>query len=371
MNGQNINIDSALPRVLVAPLDWGLGHACRMVPLIKLLELQGVSVLIATGGPCQKLLMQELPGREFVALPGYRIKYGRGRMFFLLQLLFQMPRVWRMYNKEHQWLKKLLETQKIDAIISDNRYGLYHPAIPSVFICHQLFIDTGWRPLNKLAQKINYRLIQKFSECWVPDWPEHGLAGKLSHPEYMPTVPVKYMGPLSRFSKNTTLVAGTQLFILLSGPEPHRSIWEQQLISQLKHYPGKAILVRGLPASTEKLSLPANITVYPFLSSAQLQVHLQEASWVICRSGYSTVMDLVALGKKAILVPTPGQGEQEYLARYLMQERYFFSCSQQVFQLNKTIEAASAFTTKAMDTMDEMLPTIVIKNWLAAFEAKQ
>lgn len=370
MNGQNINIDSDLPRVLLAPLDWGLGHASRMVPLIKLLELQGVSVMIATSGPCQKLLMEELPGRAFIPLPGYHIKYGRSRMFFLLKLLFQMPRVWRMYKKEHQWLKNLLQTQKIDAVISDNRYGLYHPAIPSVFISHQLCIDTGWRPLNKLAQKINYRLIQKFCECWVPDWPLQGLAGKLSHPEYMPTVPVKYMGPLSRFSKKITPAEGAQLFILLSGPEPQRSIWEQQLIGQLKHYPGKAILVRGLPASTEVLSLPENITVYPFLNSAQMQVHLQEASWVICRSGYSTVMDLIALGKKAILVPTPGQGEQEYLAQHLMQEGYFFSCSQQAFQINKTMEAASAFTTKGIEKMDETLPITVVKNWLATLQAK-
>ena len=212
--------------MLVAPLDWGLGHATRCIPIIRELLEQGCEVTIGSGPAAQKILQEEFPDLRFLPLLGYNVHYSRYRSFLPLVLLLQIPKlIFRVYF-ENRWLKKAIATYGFNAVISDNRPGLYHPGVKSVYITHQLCIKTGNRFTQWLAQKIHYRFIHRFSECWVPDLAgDLNLAGDLSHPLIMPRVPVKYLGPLSRFEKKGA-EKKYDLAILLSGPEPQRTLFE-------------------------------------------------------------------------------------------------------------------------------------------------
>lgn len=370
MNGQNINIGTKSLRVLISPLDWGLGHATRIITIVKILEKYDVTVLIAAEGAAASLLQTEFPQLQILPLRGYRVQYSRKKNFFFWKLFRQLPGILASIKRENDWLKEVVETHKIDAVISDNRFGLYHSAIPSVYITHQLFIETGKNFMNKLAQKIHYKYINRFAECWVPDF-EKGItvAGKLSHPEKLPAVPVIYIGPLSRFKKGDQPVSD-KLLIILSGPEPQRSIWEKDLLEQLKNSDRHIILVRGLPGSTEELTCTKTLEIYNHLPAAQLNKLIVEAEWVICRSGYSTVMDLIALEKKAIMVPTPGQAEQEYLAAYLTKQELFYTCIQQDFQLENSIKMAESFPNKKLTGDFENINEKMISEWIIRLQAK-
>jgi hypothetical protein len=202
MKFQKINRNTGSKRVLVAPLDWGLGHATRCIPIIYELLSLNMEVIIAAGGATKKLLEKEFPKLEFVYLRGYNVKYSNKKWLLPLTLLLQAPIIFTRIYQEKQWLKRAISTLQIDAVISDNRFGLYHSTTPCIYITHQLMIKTGNRFTEWLAKKIHYFFINKYTACWVPD-NEHAptLAGELSHPKTLPLVPVKYLGPLSRFEK--------------------------------------------------------------------------------------------------------------------------------------------------------------------------
>ncbi|MFT3979143.1 MAG: glycosyltransferase [Ferruginibacter sp.] len=363
---ENINIEPKKPRIIVSALDWGLGHATRIIPLVTTLEAAGAEVILAASGSARILLQKELPGRLLLTIPGYDIRYGKNNKTFFLKLLLQLPKVMGIIRKENKMLRTMIAENRIDAVISDNRFGFYSSQVPSVYITHQLYIETGGgKAVNAQAQKIHYGYIKKFSECWVPDFTEAGLAGKLSHPQQLPSVPVKYLGPLSRLKKEQQHTEEKKLLIVLSGPEPQRSIWEEQLLQQLKTYQGKVVLVRGLPQpDVPGIEAGDHCTVHNYLSSEALAVQMLQAAMVICRSGYSTVMDLAALDKKAILVPTPGQGEQEYLGQYLMEEKFFYSCTQEQFRLEDALKNVQDFPFKKIQDVTAGLHIPVILDWI-------
>lgn len=341
-------------RILVAPLDWGLGHATRCIPIIRELLAQDCEVLLAGEGAQEALLKTEFPELTILPLEGYRVRYAKSATGMLRNILLQTPAILRSIKKENSWLKKIKETHAIHAVISDNRYGLYHESIPCIFITHQLAIKTpfGKWP-EKVLQKRNYRYINRFLECWVPDEAgQPNLAGELSHPALKPNVPVYYIGPLSRFSYDPLPVRKDHLLILLSGPEPQRSILENKLINQVAHYNGTATIVRGLPDSSTVIPSTNMLKFYNHLPAAELAREVGEAGWVIARSGYSSVMDLLRLRKKTILVPTPGQPEQEYLGRYLLQERMALTVSQKEFSLTQALEQARGFQYELPLTAD-------------------
>jgi UDP:flavonoid glycosyltransferase YjiC (YdhE family) len=329
---------------LIAPLDWGLGHATRCIPVINSLIRSGAEVILAAEGMCASLLTEEFPQITILNLRGYRIRYPKKARNFLLKFLIQIPRIISTIYREHQWLKKDVSTHKIDAVISDNRFGLFHAKIPCAYITHQLFIETGYALLNPIAQRINYFFIGKFDECWIPDLHgEKNLGGRLSHPSKLPHTRIEYLGVLSRFNKISSLQKN-KLLIILSGPEPQRSSFESKLISQLNDKNGKVVLLRGLPGMTQQVNHNiSNLTVYNHLPAVRLNILIQESDIIIARSGYSTVMDLFALGKKAILVPTPCQSEQEYLATCLREKKLFYSTREENFQLERSIRELSTF----------------------------
>jgi UDP:flavonoid glycosyltransferase YjiC (YdhE family) len=347
--------------VVLAPLDWGLGHATRCIPIIKELLNQRCEVIIAASGVQQTLLQGEFPSLTFVELPGYRIKYGKNRAFTILRLLFSIPKILIRVNRENAWLRRWVSIHRPDLVISDNRYGLYSPDVYSIFMTHQLLIRTPFgRMADQLLQRLNYRFINRFSLCWVPDTEPGGLAGELSHPGRMPAIPVRYIGWLSRFSY--AYDEGRQgLLVLLSGPEPQRTLFEKQVLAQVADFPWTVMLVRGLPEGGEPVKPLRNLIVYDHLPAAALEFAIREAGIVLARSGYSTVMDLARMCKRAVLVPTPGQTEQEYLGRYLETQGWAGYMEQRELDLSRVNALSKAFpyTLPATGTLEAGIKVVL------------
>ena len=361
-----------MPKVLVAPLDWGLGHATRCIPLIRELVALGCEVTIAASGPTESLLRKEFPHLIFLSLQGYEIRYGnRGVLFSLLR---QLPRILQTIKYEQKWLDKLLKKEQFDAVISDNRPGLFHASIPCVYITHQLQILSGLGSLaDRLLFKLHNHYYKRFNEVWVPDFETSpGLAGKLSHPE-LNSSKVKYIGPLTRLQKNNLTMPKRDLLVLLSGPEPQRSIFEQEIMNQLHHSNDKVLLVRGLPGTNKKPNhLPQNIEIQNHLSAAELELEIAASSLIICRSGYTTIMDLVCLGKNAVLIPTPGQTEQEYIARHLEESGFFPCIRQSEFNLKEAISRSRYFSYKRIEDQESFQQFIqTLSNWLKQIKEKK
>jgi UDP-N-acetylglucosamine transferase subunit ALG13 len=361
-------------RILVAPLDWGLGHATRCMPIIKELLANDCDVWLAGEGIQETLLRSEFPELPFLPLAGYRVEYSRSKKGLLWKMIQQIPKIISIIRKEHKWLKKMIATHGFDAVIADNRFGLYHHKIPTIFITHQLSIksDLGkWS--ERILQRWNYKYINRFIECWIPDIAnENNLAGELSHPLINPAIPVKWIGLLSRFEKDSansfTLPVSNEdnnhLLFILSGPEPQRSILEDKIINEVSHYSYTATIVRGLPSSLSVIPSTGMIKFYNHLPAMELNEEIIKAEWVISRCGYSTVMDLVKLQKKSILIPTPGQTEQEYLARHLQQRQIAFSVTQNNFSLESVIEQAKNFNYQLPDMNLEYPLKAVIQGFL-------
>ena len=348
---KKINNLSKKKTVLLVPLDWGLGHATRCIPLIRELQSNGCEVIVGAENNIRSLLEHEFQQLRFLPLPGYRIAYSKKRYWLPLKILLQIPKILYHIFLEHQWLKKVEKIYEIDAVISDNRFGLFHNRLPCIYITHQLLIKTGNFISQKIAQLTHYYFIRRYSACWVPDFAgKENVAGELSHPNRLPAN-ICYIGCLSRFDQPIPLVKCRFLLIIISGPEPQRSIFEAIVLNQLKKFRGTAMLIRGLPgisekkeeASSSKNDFPKNVVIKNHLNAIQMNEAILESEWVVSRSGYTTIMDLLKLKKLAILVPTPGQTEQEYLAMYLMEKRLFFSVKQENFLLESVLEQAQDF----------------------------
>lgn len=366
MNGEKINIPSRPLRILVAPLDWGLGHTTRCIPIIKLLLQSGVTVVLAAEGAGSILLKQEFPHLQILPLDGYRVRYSQSKKTFAISIFFQLPKITAAINREHKWLQKTAKAHNIDAVISDNRLGLYLKDFPCIYITHQLNIITGYSWLNRLVQKVHYKFINYYNACWVPDVAHSkNLAGNLSHPVVLPTIPVSYCGVLSRFSDSNPEPIISSLLVILSGPEPQRSLFESLLIPQLKNFDGSVVLVRGLPGSDSTIQINSDTIVFNHLPAATLEQYVHGATMIIARSGYSTVMDITAAKRNAILVPTPGQTEQEYLATYLKQQGRFYSENQQDFLLGESLEKAKHFYESNTPAEQYNFNTQPIMDWLS------
>ncbi len=352
VKNKNFNSDRQNTRVLVAPLDWGLGHSTRCIPIIKELISLGCEVYIVADKKTFSLLKKEFPTTVFLRYKGYEIKYSRQKSFFAFKLFLQSSKIiYRIFN-EKQWLKKTIKKYSINAVISDNRFGMYDKNIPSIYITHQLLIKTGNNFSDRIAQKIHYHFIKKYRTCWVPDQKKSGLAGELSHPKILPEN-ITYIGPLSRFIELPGMIKAYDLLIILSGPEPQRTIFENKILEQLISIKGNIFIIRGLPDESNKPANFNNITIENHLPASELNKVISKSKIVICRSGYTSVMDLAALKKRAILIPTPGQTEQEYLAKYLMEKRYFLSVQQKDFSIEKALDKAGTFHFETLEFQKE------------------
>jgi len=299
----------AKKRILVAPLDWGIGHATRCIPIINALISNNYEVIIAADGRPLHLLSTEFPNLEMVRFAGYNIKYPT-YLPMSVSMLLQTPKLLWSIKKENTALAEIINDYNIDGVISDNRFGLYSKQVPCVFITHQLQIQSPY--LKGTIQDFNYKYINKYSACWVIDDEEINLAGELSKPNSLPNN-TTYIGVQSRFEKKE-IEKKYDFLAIVSGPEPQRTILEKGLINALKNREEKSLIVLGKPELNTS-ETDGNLTIKSHLNAKDLNTAIAQAELIICRPGYSTVMDLAKLEKKAIFIPTPGQTEQEYLAQ--------------------------------------------------------
>jgi len=325
-------------KVLFCVLDWGLGHATRVVPLIEAENIKGHEVFIASDGNAARFLKNRFPHLTHLdGLPGYNVTYSVKGRLLPLHIAKQIPRICRVVKDENAWLKMVNEEYHFDEIISDNRYGCSLPNVHSVFITHQLNIRAPFwlRPfVNWLIRK----LASTFNEIRIPDYPkvDTRLAGELSDQGRWKNV--RYIGPLSRFSLVET--EGWRLsspyLLVLSGPEPQRTILEELVIDLFtkKHLP--LVVVAGKTDANEH-RLKNGVEYFSHLNDSRMKSALLQAKLIICRSGYSSIMDLEALNKKALFIPTPGQTEQEYLAEIAI-NRGFFAMKQEELESQQNLK---------------------------------
>ncbi len=339
-----------MKKILITPLYWGLGHATRCIPIIRCLQAQHFEVFIASDSGALQLLQQEFPTLTTFELPAYDIRYPSENMFW--NILAQSKKIFNQIKKEKKKIQNIVNEYNIDIIISDNRFGCFSAQTKNIFITHQINIQTGFAWSNFIARKINHFYLKKFDEIWIPDVEnEPSLAGVLSHGNTDNLPSIRYLGVLSRLNK-IAFTKKHDVLVILSGPEPQRSIFEEKILAQAEKTNHKFLIIRGVVNENKKPKLIKNIEIYDYATSEMLQNFFFSSNIIISRSGYTTLMDLALTGKKALLIPTPGQTEQEYLAQSLAEKNIFAFQNQSDLNIEKGIAEA-----------------LKMKPWEAAFES--
>jgi uncharacterized protein (TIGR00661 family) len=326
-------IVSEKKKILYAVLNWGLGHATRSLPIIQYLKKKGHQLHIASDGLALQFLKKECQGFTFSSLPGYDVHYADTRLF--VGMIKQGPKILSAIRKERKIIKAYVEQNDIDLIISDSRFGCYDPKLPSFLIGHILQLPLSDPITNFAANKTLRRWINRFDRCWVPDHPPpRNLSGYLSHARL--NVEKDYLGWLTNLepqkgSKSYDLVA------VLSGPEPLRSTFEKKIIEQLKEIEGQFLVIGGTPDARPEGFISPNIEYVPIATRTEMSAYLSKTEVVLGRSGYSSLMDWLLLGKKMIVVPTPSQPEQVFLAQELKNRNWAISQRQDKLNIRKAI----------------------------------
>ena len=329
-------------KILVAPLNWGLGHASRCVPLVQRFLEEGHEVILGGDGASLTLLRRHFPKCRYVFLAPLNLRYGKGKRQ-VWAMIKALPKLMAWAYKDHVMLQAVLPEEKIDMVVSDNRFGLYtnHQSPITVYITHQLhiFLPKGWRWLEPLVARLHARIYTRYNKVWVPDYeePEKSLSGELGHPaiSHQPSAisKIEYIGPLSRFAQSTNCKPQTTYGVVavLSGLEPQRTMLERELVARYRDSQEKVLIVQGLLNRPNTRIKRGAITIVPYMGDEELAAVLKGAKHIIVRSGYSTIMDLDALGLLHVpmtnhqspiitFIPTSGQPEQEYLAHFMAEK---------------------------------------------------
>lgn len=309
-------------KILVCPLNWGLGHATRDVPLIQRFLNEGHEVVVACDGFPLKFLRQQFPYIPTIEYASYPVRYSRSNTQIFAFIGF-LPKMLQCVYKEHLWLSNLLQKEHFDMVVSDNRFGLWNKHVHSVYVTHQIMIKmpAGLKSLEPMICRIHKKFIEKYDECWVPDYEKNGgLSGDLAH-KYPTPKNAKFVGMMSRFDKlkEITPDCAYDTVVILSGVEPQRSIFEKKMLGAYEHHRCKTLMLVGKPTKEIEIAQRGNVTLCSHLPDDKLAAAFIGSKKIICRAGYTTLMDLEVLGclSKAEFFPTPGQTEQEYLAEYL------------------------------------------------------
>jgi len=322
-------------KIIVAPLNWGLGHAARCVPIIHFLLENKFIPVIASDGKALLFLQQEFPNLESIELPSYGISYAKN---LKTSLLFQLPKIYSAVQKEEKAIDRYIKENKtVVGVISDNRFGVRSVKVPSIYITHQIQVFSGI--ITAISSKIHQHIINKFDQCWIPDSKEQTLSGELSNPQEL-KIPYRFIGSLSRFSKEE-LPIKNDVLIILSGIESQRKSFELMLLNKFKNYEEKVVLVQGKIENHQTIKEQNKITIHNYLLSSELEKEINQSRIIVCRSGYSSIMDLAILEKKVYFIPTPNQPEQEYLAKYLSEEKQAPFSTEQEFVIEKLQELES------------------------------
>jgi uncharacterized protein (TIGR00661 family) len=341
--------------VLITPLDWGLGHATRCIPIISEFLKRDCKVSIATSGGALQLLKKEFPQLTFFELVSYKAEYAIDDRL-LTKLFSQSLKFISAIRNEHQQLKQLLKEHRFDLIISDNRFGCYSKDVKSIFVTHQ--INFVFKSSMKWAEGIvnywNQQKIKKFDHCWIPDLPDQKFSRELSTPKGLP---VSFIGILSRFKKRSgVLDKKYDLLALISGPEPQRSIFEKIIRDQSVNLNKRILLVKGKPEEGEIISIEGLISEVGHLKADELQEAIEASEFIICRSGYSSIMDLSMMGTNNIIfVPTSGQPEQEYLAKKMQVMDWAYAIDQDKLDIIRAINESKNYIGLAVGESNNAL----------------
>ena len=346
-------------RILVAVLNWGLGHASRCVPIIQALQEQRMEVFIASDGDALALLEKEFPKLSHLELPSYKISYPTKNMFWNMGI--QLPNLLSAFKAEHKAIKTFVKSYNIDIILSDNRYGCYHAECKNIFLTHQLSIKIPNSLIQKGVARINQKLINQFDECWVPDWEgDDNISGELSQATSFPEL--RFIGLLSRM-QYLARPKKRDVIVVLSGPEPQRTYLEKAIVEQAKALSAyQFLIVCGRMQEGGLIRLSPNVEQIPYLTSRALNEAIAESEVVICRAGYSSLMDLVKVKKPAILIPTPGQTEQEYLAQRFFEKGIFYTQFQSSMNLAKALKEVEKYKGFHQTNIDETLLAKAVRN---------
>lgn len=315
-------------KVLIAPLNWGVGHSTRCIPVIRQLIREGREVHIASDGPALDLLKAYFPKCTFHELKELNITYTKS-----LPLYFKFPliafRLFMGYLADKRSIKELQKKEKFDIIISDSRFGIFSNTARSYIIIHQFrLIGAGGKLMEWLSYKSIKHFLKPFRSCLIPDYegPEN-LSGSIAKP--VDGIPALYLKPISRFPIDGIEfpLPKYNLLVILSGPEPQRTKMEEIIVKLAAQSSKSIMLLRGTKNAAE-ITVSSNLKVFDYAGDSMMQSLVHNSDLIICRAGYSSIMDLHALGKGAILVPTPNQPEQEYLAKWLDGKFGFTACRQ-------------------------------------------
>lgn len=343
-------------KILLSPLDWGLGHATRLIPIIRYLLSKQAEVHIAASGKGLEVLKKNFSEDRvtFHLLSDLNIQYSKKGGNFIWKLILQFPGLFLKKKKDANSILKLHRLHHYDIIISDNRYGVFAKGAYTIFITHQLQVLSGISSkADKKLLKYHSKLFKQYDEIWVPDHNSEELAitPKLSHPEKLLHQNIFYIGHLTQFNskiESHSIKKENHIVVLLSGPEPARSLLLEKVIHQINNLSNyQFTIIAGSPL-TKEYHLPSHIHLHGLLSKSEIELVIRDCSLVICRSGYSTVMDLMALNKKALFIPTPGQTEQEYIANELQSRMMFYSVPQE--DLNLANDIPKAFSYNGFDS---------------------
>lgn len=322
-------------RILICPLDWGLGHASRCIPIIERMLNANLTVMVASSGSALSLLQKRFPNLVFFELPSYGIRYPT--KYASLNFLLFSPKVIYACIREYFLVSRIIKQHQIQILISDNRLACWSRQVPSFYLSHQLQFAFRQKWINQAAAWLHYFWYKNYDQIWIPDLPPpRSMAGKLAQ-AFRP-ITVRYLGLLSQLKKQNAQIK-YEAIIILSGPEPQRSILEKIIRQQLQFITGEFLMVLGLPESTIQASSEGGLQVVNFLGPKELSKKIAQSKIVICRSGYSSIMDMIHLQQAAILIPTPGQPEQEYLAQYHAQNALFRIAKQDNFKLDQLLQA--------------------------------
>jgi spore coat polysaccharide biosynthesis predicted glycosyltransferase SpsG len=356
--------------ILICPLEWGLGHAARMIPLARKLREMNNNVIIASGEEHLSLFRNELPGLSYINFPGFKPGYSRFLPQYLF-LLFKIPVLLYYIIMEHHRLKKLIAEHEVDIIISDNRFGLWNMKITSVYVTHMPLIPfpKHLKFLEPVGVLLHRKIINKYSLCFIPDLPgDLNLSGRLSHGMKLPDN-VRYIGILSRFiaceqSLNENPVKFHHNTVILSGPEPQREIFKKKLVTLLKDKEPQTVIFEGRPGKRSEIASNGNITFYNHLSAFRMKEIIEDSDSIITRSGYTTIMELTSLNCTALIIPTPGQTEQEYLADYLSEKGWFYTVSQSEIKAGITIRQGKTVWQGEINRQSSILLTEALNELL-------
>lgn len=321
-------------------MNWGLGHATRCIPIIKELEKRGFVPLIASDGAALLLLQKEFHHVKTFELPSYNIKYTKRPKWLKWKLLLDTPHILRTISAEKKVIKNIVQEEDIIGIISDNRFGARCTKVKNVFITHQLNVLSG--NMTSISSRIHQNYIRKFDQCWVPDSPDSkNLSGMLGHLKRA-NFNLKYIGAISRFEKKE-IPEKHDYLVLLSGPEPQRTLLQNILFKSFRGTTKRILFVRGVLNEDEFTCLNPNVIIKNYLYGKELEDAINSSRVIISRSGYTTLMDLAKLEKNAFFIPTPGQFEQDYLAERLMKLGIAPYCKQEDFEVS-LLESLDEYT---------------------------